>query len=40
MAIRMEQGAMASIPVPGRTYEALEALFTALREIRFGEATS
>jgi hypothetical protein len=40
MAIRMEQGAMASIPVPGRTYQALEDLFTALRELRPGVGSS
>jgi hypothetical protein len=31
MSIRMEQGAMASVPVPGRTYFALEELFSVLR---------
>jgi hypothetical protein len=40
MSIRMEQGAMASIPVPGRTYQALEELFTALRERRFESGVS
>jgi hypothetical protein len=36
MAVRMEQGAIASVPVPGRTYFALEDLFAALRELGMG----
>lgn len=31
MSIRMEQGAMASVPIPGRTYFALEEVFSVLR---------
>jgi hypothetical protein len=38
MAIRMEQGAIASVPVPGRTYFALEELFAALRALGMGTA--
>jgi hypothetical protein len=40
MNIRMEQGAMASIPVPGRTYQALAELFTVLREVNFESGVS